>query len=122
MYINNPRQFSTQFSLHWDQTIVFINRVCIKSVFKVLLLVCDVLDREAGSLSSTEQHSILYQQGTMIESKSVPGICGLDELHKFLEVLWNSDDDGLRGGDGLIRVAFRLHHSFYEIKPIELQR
>lgn len=65
---------------------------------------------------------LLCQQSTTIERESVPGIGGLDELHKFLEVLWNSDDDRLRGGDGSIRVTFRLHHSFYEIKPIELQR
>lgn len=51
----------------------------------------------------------------------VPGFCSINELKKVLEVLWSTDNDRLRGGDGSSRVAFRLHHGFYETDPVKLQ-
>lgn len=50
----------------------------------------------------------------------VPGICVFNEFEQFLEVLWSSDDDGFRGGDGPSRLVFRLHHTFYKTQPIKL--
>lgn len=51
----------------------------------------------------------------------VPGICDVNELEKFLKVLWSSDDDGLGGGDGPYWLIFRLHHAFYKSQPIKLR-
>lgn len=50
----------------------------------------------------------------------VPGISAVNEFEKFLEVLRNSHNDGLGGGDGASRVVFRLHHAFYKTQPVKL--
>lgn len=49
-----------------------------------------------------------------------PGVGFLYEFEKVLEVLWSSDDDGLRGGDGANRLVFRLHHTLYKTQPVKL--
>lgn len=50
----------------------------------------------------------------------VPGVSAVDEFEKVFEVLGNTNDDVLRGGDGAAFIFFGLHHTLNETQPIKL--